>query len=103
MGSISHRKKQFDKSFPQICGVGASGNRTLWKEIATAISTEGRGKNNGLNGNRHGGLTFWAPNINIVRDPRWGRGEETPGEDPTLNGDYAEHFVTGMQGDQSSG
>jgi len=90
-------------SFPQTCGVGASGNRTLWKEIATAISTEGRGKNNGLKGNRYGGLTFWAPNINIVRDPRWGRGEETPGEDPTINGDYAEQFVTGMQGDQSTG
>ena len=90
-------------SFPQICGVGASGNRTLWHEIATAISTEGRGKNNVLSGNRYGGLTFWAPNINIVRDPRWGRGQETPGEDPTINGDYAEQFVAGMQGDQSSG
>lgn len=87
-------------SFPQICGVAASLNRTLWHGVGDVTSTEGRGKNNDVQSNGGGmyhGLTFWAPNVNIFRDPRWGRGEETPGEDPTLNGDYAEQFVTGMQ------
>ena len=45
----------------------------------------------------HAGLTFWAPNVNIFRDPRWGRGQETPGEDPYLTGRYAAAFVRGMQ------
>lgn len=44
------------------------------------------------------GLTFWAPNINVFRDPRWGRGQETPGEDPTMTGKYAAVFVRGVQG-----
>ncbi|CAH9075020.1 unnamed protein product [Cuscuta epithymum] len=48
------------------------------------------------------GMTFWAPNINIFRDPRWGRGQETPGEDPTVAGKYAVSFVRGMQGDRSN-
>lgn len=86
-------------SFPQICGVAASYNKTLWHAIGDVTSTEGRGKNNEYTGKMYHGLTFWAPNINIFRDPRWGRGEETPGEDPTLNGEYAKQFVTGMQGD----
>lgn len=68
-------------SFPQICGVAASYNRSLWRAIGEATSLEGRGKNNDrTNGQIYHGLTFWAPNINIFRDPRWGRGEETPGE-----------------------
>jgi len=94
-------------SFPQIGLVAASYNRTLWHQIGDVTSTEGRGKNNigsqGFGSGMYKGLTFWAPNVNIFRDPRWGRGEETPGEDPKTNGDYAEAFVTGMQGDQSSG
>ena len=87
-------------SFPQIQGVSASYNRTLWKAIGEVTSTEGRGKNNdrGVTSIYHG-LTFWAPNVNIFRDPRWGRGEETPGEDPHVNSIYAEEFVKGMQGD----
>lgn len=90
-------------SFPQICGVGASYNRTLFHAIGDVTSTEGRGKNNDVQGNMYKGLTFWAPNVNIFRDPRWGRGQETPGEDPTLNGEYATEFVQGMQSNQSSG
>merc|ERR1712166_903050 len=90
-------------SFPQICGVAASYNRSLWHMIGDATSTEGRGKNQEYSGQMYHGLTFWAPNVNIFRDPRWGRGQETPGEDPTLNGEYAIEFVHGMQGDQSSG
>ena len=47
---------------------------------------------------QHAGHTFWTPNVNIFRDPRWGRGQETPGEDPTLNAAYAAEFPAGMQG-----
>merc|ERR1712195_13494 len=89
-------------SFPQICGVAASYNRSQWHKIGDATSTEGRGKNQEYSGQMYHGLTFWAPNVNIFRDPRWGRGEETPGEDPTMNGEYAEQFVTGMQGGADS-
>lgn len=64
----------------------------------SAIIVQGRGKNNNVGGHMYQGLTFWAPNVNIFRDPRWGRGEETPGEDPTINGNYAKQFVSGMQG-----
>eukprot|EP00912_Choanoflagellata_sp_UC4_P002009 UC4_evm6s1289 len=85
-------------SFPQICGVAASMNKSLWHSIGDVTSTEGRGKNQQYTGQMYHGLTFWAPNINIFRDPRWGRGEETPGEDPLINGEYAKQFVTGMQG-----
>ena len=81
-----------------VSGFSGSLNRSLIKAIATAIGDEARAL-----GSRFVGGTFWAPNVNIFRDPRWGRGEETPGEDPKTNGDYAEAFVTGMQGDQSSG
>lgn len=49
------------------------------------------------------GMTFWAPNINIFRDPRWGRGQETPGEDPLVTGKYAVSFVRGIQGDSFQG
>ena len=61
-------------SFPQICGVGASYNTTLFHAIGDATGTEGRGKNNNVAGGTYHGLTFWAPNVNIFRDPRWGRG-----------------------------
>lgn len=60
-------------------------------------STEARGEFGGA------GFTYWAPNVNIFRDPRWGRGQETPGEDPTLSSSYAENFVSGMQGGDTSG
>jgi hypothetical protein len=60
-----------------------------------AVSTEARA----LHNTEHGGLTFWAPNINIFRDPRWGRGQETVGEDPLVAAEYAAYFVRGMQGE----
>lgn len=85
-------------SFPQIIGIGSSLNRSLWSAMAEVTSTEGRGKNNKARGGLYQGLTFWAPNVNIFRDPRWGRGQETPGEDPKINGEYAAKFVSGMQG-----
>jgi beta-D-xylosidase 4 len=65
----------------------------LYKTIGQIISTEARAlSNKGING-----LSYWAPNINIFRDPRWGRGQETPGEDPFLSGRYAARYVSGMQ------
>jgi len=73
-------------SFPQICGVASSLNKTLFHLVGNVTGTEARGKNNDrTRGGMYQGLTMWAPNINIFRDPRWGRGEETPGEDPTVN------------------
>ena len=79
--------------FPQVIGTAASFNESLWTAIGAATSTEARA----LANVGQAGLTFWAPNINVFRDPRWGRGQETPGEDPTLNGAYAAAFVRGMQ------
>ena len=71
--------------------------------IADTISTEARAKyNEAIRNNDHSryhGLTFWSPNINIFRDPRWGRGQETYGEDPFLTGRMAVAFIKGMQGD----
>eukprot|EP01121_Diplochlamys_sp_Union-15-3_P018262 TRINITY_DN661_c0_g1_i1.p1 TRINITY_DN661_c0_g1~~TRINITY_DN661_c0_g1_i1.p1 ORF type:complete len:885 (-),score=214.53 TRINITY_DN661_c0_g1_i1:67-2721(-) len=85
----------FATSFPQIIGMGASFNMDLVHRMGVAIGTEGRAMNNLGNA----GLTFWAPNINIIRDPRWGRGQETPGEDPFLTSSYVVNFVTGLQND----
>eukprot|EP00051_Salpingoeca_urceolata_P017464 m.237925 g.237925 ORF g.237925 m.237925 type:complete len:786 (-) comp18961_c1_seq6:65-2422(-) len=79
-------------SWPQVIGVGASYNKSLFWQLGDLTSTEARGKSGGQ------GKTYWAPNINIFRDPRWGRGQETPGEDPVLTSAYAEQFVTAMQG-----
>lgn len=80
-------------SFPQVCTTAASFNTTLFAAVGNIIGTEGRAMNNF----GHAGLTYWAPNINIYRDPRWGRGQETPGEDPLLNSRYAANFVRSMQ------
>lgn len=89
--------------FPQAIGMAATFNTELIFEIATAISSEARGKyNQSQNLGDHGiykGLTFWTPNINIFRDPRWGRGHETYGEDPYLTGEIGSAFVRGLQGD----
>jgi beta-glucosidase-like glycosyl hydrolase len=79
--------------FPQVIGLGATFNQTLYKAIAKVISTEARA----LANQEIAGLTYWSPNININRDPRWGRGQETPGEDPFLTSRYAVNFVQGMQ------
>jgi len=80
-------------SFPQVLTTSASYNRTLFRAIGAAISTEARAMNNA----GHAGNTFWTPNVNIFRDPRWGRGQETQGEDPALNSAYASTFPRGMQ------
>ena len=90
-------------SFPEPIGLGATFDPALVHDMAVAISTEARVKYNqvGYSGPHkiYQGLTFWSPNINIFRDPRWGRGQETYGEDPYLTGEMAYAFVTGMQGD----
>ncbi|KAG7608778.1 Fibronectin type III-like domain [Arabidopsis suecica] len=80
-------------SFPQVIVSAASFNRTLWYEIGSAVAVEGRAMYNG----GQAGLTFWAPNINVFRDPRWGRGQETPGEDPKVVSEYGVEFVRGFQ------
>jgi beta-glucosidase len=89
--------------FPQAIGMSATFNDDLLKQVATAISTEARAKYNlAIAQNRHlqyMGLTFWTPNINIFRDPRWGRGQETYGEDPFLTAQMGTAFVHGLQGD----
>ncbi|MCD7814794.1 MAG: glycoside hydrolase family 3 C-terminal domain-containing protein [Lachnospiraceae bacterium] len=89
--------------FPQAIGLGATFDTELIGEIAAAISTEGRAKYNAYSaqGDRdiYKGLTFWSPNVNIFRDPRWGRGHETYGEDPYLTSRLGVAFVKGLQGD----
>eukprot|EP00250_Pteridium_aquilinum_P005814 c15850_g1_i1 orf=355-2799(+) len=80
-------------SFPQVILSAASFNVSLWKAIGQVVSTEARAMYN----EGHSGLTFWSPNINIYRDPRWGRGQETPGEDPFLASQYAINYVRGLQ------
>ncbi|MEO6730580.1 MAG: glycoside hydrolase family 3 N-terminal domain-containing protein [Ferruginibacter sp.] len=91
--------------FPQAIGMAATFNDVLIKEVATVVSTEARAKYNlSTSMNRHlwyMGLTFWSPNINIFRDPRWGRGQETYGEDPFLTSGMGIAYVTGLQGDNS--
>ncbi len=90
-------------NFPQVIGMAATWDTPLVHAMAQTISTEARAKyNQAMRDNDHEmffGLTFWAPNINIFRDPRWGRGQETYGEDPYLTGRMGVAFVTGMQGD----
>ena len=89
-------------NFPQVIGMAATWDAPLVNAMGQTISTEARAKyNQAMRDNDHEaffGLTFWAPNINIFRDPRWGRGQETYGEDPFLTGRMAVAFVTGMQG-----
>jgi len=89
--------------FPQAIGLAATWNTDLINEVADVISTEARAKHHEAvrNGDysRYKGLTFWSPNINIFRDPRWGRGQETYGEDPYLTSRIGVAFVKGLQGD----
>jgi beta-glucosidase len=89
--------------FPQAIGLSATWDTDLHFKVATAISTEGRAKNFEYRANNifdsMTGLDFWSPNVNIFRDPRWGRGQETYGEDPYLSGRLAIAFVKGIQGD----
>src|SRR5580704_12454002 len=90
-------------NFPQVIGMAATWDTPLVHSMGETISTEARAKyNQAMRDNDHEmffGLTFWAPNINIFRDPRWGRGQETYGEDPFLTGRMGVAFVSGMQGD----
>jgi len=79
-------------SWPQVIGIGATFSKDLFWQLGNMTSAEARGKAGGM------GHTYWAPNINIFRDPRWGRGQETPGEDPALTSEYAARFLAGMQG-----
>jgi beta-glucosidase len=91
--------------FPQAIGLAATWNPTLLNRVAGAISDEARAKHHDAvcRGERgiYTGLTFWSPNINMFRDPRWGRGQETYGEDPYLTARLAVAFVRGLQGDDS--
>ncbi|XP_077218491.1 putative beta-D-xylosidase 2 [Tasmannia lanceolata] len=80
-------------SFPQVISTAASFNASLWEEIGRVVSDEARAMYNG----GKAGLTYWSPNVNIFRDPRWGRGQETPGEDPVVAGKYAASYVRGLQ------
>jgi beta-glucosidase len=88
--------------FPQAIGLAATWNTPLIHDVADVISTEARAKYNQAqregNTSIYYGLSIWSPNINIVRDPRWGRGQETYGEDPFLTGSIGEAFVKGLQG-----
>jgi beta-glucosidase len=89
--------------FPQAIGIAATWDTGLMLRVATAISDEARAKHHEFvrRGKRaiYQGLTFWTPNINLFRDPRWGRGMETYGEDPYLTARMAVAFIRGMQGD----
>ena len=89
--------------FPVPIAMAASFDEELVKEIGDCISTVGRAKYNGFQREKdydiYKGLTYWSPNINIFRDPRWGRGHETFGEDPYLTAHMGEKFIEGIQGD----
>lgn len=89
--------------FPQAIGLGATFDEQLVHDVADVIAEEGRAKYNAYAAQNdrdiYKGLTFWAPNVNIFRDPRWGRGHETYGEDPWLTSRMGVNFVKGLQGD----
>ena len=90
-------------SFPQAIGMAAAFDPELMEEVGEVIAVEGRAKYNSSKAENdrdiYKGLTFWSPNVNIFRDPRWGRGHETYGEDPYLTGELGKAFVEGLQGD----
>lgn len=89
--------------FPQAIGLGATFDTEMVKKVADATATEGRAKYNAYSAKEdrdiYKGLTFWSPNVNIFRDPRWGRGHETYGEDPYLTSRMGVAFVKGLQGE----
>ena len=95
--------EDFATVFPQSIGMGASWDKECLFRVATAISDEARAMHHNGYLNREGrylgGLTFWSPNINLFRDPRWGRGQESYGEDPFHVGKMGVQFVKGLQGD----
>ncbi|KAK4341435.1 hypothetical protein RND71_039936 [Anisodus tanguticus] len=86
--------------FPQIILTASTFDENLWYRIAQAIGREARAV---YNAGQLKGMILWAPNINIFRDPRWGRGQETPGEDPMMVGKYGVVYVRGLQGDSFEG
>ncbi|WP_438433313.1 glycoside hydrolase family 3 C-terminal domain-containing protein [Gorillibacterium sp. sgz500922] len=92
--------------FPQAIGLAATFDEDLLEEVADVISTEARAKFNMQqqydDTDIYKGLTMWAPNVNIFRDPRWGRGHETYGEDPYLTSRLAVRFINGLQGDDEN-
>lgn len=89
--------------FPQAIAIGAAFDTDLAEKVGDTIAEEGRAKYNAYvkenDRDIYKGLTFWSPNVNIFRDPRWGRGHETYGEDPYLTGELGKAFVDGIQGD----
>lgn len=91
--------------FPQAIGMGATWDEDMMHTVADAISDETRAKHHDFARKNkrflYQGLTLWSPNINIFRDPRWGRGQETYGEDPYLTGRMGVQFIKGLQGDDS--
>jgi beta-glucosidase len=90
--------------FPQAIGLAATWDPQLLHEVGATVSIEARAKFNGhanADSARYAGLTIWSPNINIFRDPRWGRGQETYGEDPFLTAALGTQFVRGVQGDEA--
>jgi beta-glucosidase-like glycosyl hydrolase len=95
----------FSTMFPQVTGMAATGNLTLIQAMSGHMATEGRAVNNYMVANNEefpakgGGLNYWGPTMNIGRDPRWGRMQESVSEDPWLNGAYSSHFVRGLQGE----
>jgi beta-glucosidase len=102
---VARNSNGFATVFPQAIGMAASFDPSLLHTVADAIATEARAKNREYTEAHDGdsmqytGLSFWTPNINILRDPRWGRGQETYGEDPFLTGRMAVAFIQGLQGD----
>eukprot|EP00755_Sulcionema_specki_P026941 Sspe_Gene.16341::Locus_5757_Transcript_1_1_Confidence_1.000_Length_2611::g.16341::m.16341/K15920/XYL4; beta-D-xylosidase 4 len=80
-------------SFPHAMALGSTFNASLWRAVGEAISTEARA----LHNQNLSGIAYWAPDINLARDPRWGRSQEVPGEDPFLNGEYVMHWSRAMQ------
>ena len=85
-------------SFPEPLGLAASFNRPLWKAVGSFTADEVRA----LSNVGRAGLDIWTPNVNIFRDPRWGRGQKTPGEDPYLSSEYAFYVVRGYQEGEDS-
>ncbi|MEW9572717.1 glycoside hydrolase family 3 C-terminal domain-containing protein [Rhodanobacter sp. Si-c] len=102
-GLHGYARNGYATVFPQAIGLAASWDASLLQAVGTTVSVEARASFNTVGaGHAHGryqGLTIWSPNINIDRDPRWGRGQETYGEDPFLTGSLAVAFVRGIQGD----
>ncbi|XP_035701811.1 beta-xylosidase/alpha-L-arabinofuranosidase 1-like [Folsomia candida] len=89
---------EYSTVFPQPINLASSFSKELFFQVGNITGNEARAFFNVGNG----GLTYWSPNINIYRDPRWGRGHETPGEDPRLSTEFARYFIRGLQGDESA-